>query len=289
MPEPGPDFTCIGMGKAGTGWLFDTLLHHPDFWMPPMKELHYLDHRIPKIRRAEIQGNKPRRKLERDRRARNMPPLEERDFAFFEEIRTVTNKPIDYRAYARLFRHKGTQLSGDVTPSYAAMEEELVAGAMGAFPKLKVIVLVRDPVARAWSHFTMKLRKNFAAEEDIFDPECLRRMLATPNNGAGYRASTTARRWRRHVPDEQFRVFFFDDLQAEPERISREILSFLGADPDKQAEVRHNRKADHAKTEMTPEVRDFLIAAFTEELRACAEVFGGPALNWPAKYGVSLR
>ena len=38
----GPNFICIGMAKAGTGWLFDQLKHHPDFWMPPIKEFGYL-------------------------------------------------------------------------------------------------------------------------------------------------------------------------------------------------------------------------------------------------------
>jgi hypothetical protein len=39
----GTDFLCIGMVKGGTGWLFDQLQFHPDFWMPPIKEMHYLD------------------------------------------------------------------------------------------------------------------------------------------------------------------------------------------------------------------------------------------------------
>src|SRR3954454_22181194 len=39
----GPDFLCIGAQKAGTGWLYEQLRSHPDFWMPPMKELHYFD------------------------------------------------------------------------------------------------------------------------------------------------------------------------------------------------------------------------------------------------------
>jgi hypothetical protein len=34
----GPDFLCVGVPKAGTGWLFDQLNAHPDFWMPPVKE-----------------------------------------------------------------------------------------------------------------------------------------------------------------------------------------------------------------------------------------------------------
>ena len=39
----GPDFFCIGAQKGGTRWLFDQLDHHPGFWMPPIKELHYFD------------------------------------------------------------------------------------------------------------------------------------------------------------------------------------------------------------------------------------------------------
>src|SRR5215469_17740999 len=45
----GPDFICIGMPKAGTGWLYDQLSHHPDFWMPPVKELHYLHRPVPTL------------------------------------------------------------------------------------------------------------------------------------------------------------------------------------------------------------------------------------------------
>ena len=34
----GPDFICVGMPKAGTGWLFDQLRYHPDFCVPePVK------------------------------------------------------------------------------------------------------------------------------------------------------------------------------------------------------------------------------------------------------------
>ena len=42
-PDAGPDFFCIGAQKGGTRWLYDQLQLHPDFWMPPVKELHYFD------------------------------------------------------------------------------------------------------------------------------------------------------------------------------------------------------------------------------------------------------
>ena len=38
-PDSGPDFLCVGAQKGGTRWLYDQLQLHPDFWMPPVKEL----------------------------------------------------------------------------------------------------------------------------------------------------------------------------------------------------------------------------------------------------------
>ena len=45
VPGAGPDFICIGAQKAGTTWLYWQLAAHPDFWMPPRKEIHYFNER----------------------------------------------------------------------------------------------------------------------------------------------------------------------------------------------------------------------------------------------------
>ncbi len=38
-----PDFLCVGAQKGGTSWLYQQLASHPDFWMPPIKEVRYFD------------------------------------------------------------------------------------------------------------------------------------------------------------------------------------------------------------------------------------------------------
>ncbi len=44
------------MQKAGTGWAYDQLQYHPDFWMPPLKEIHYLDRDAPTFGNARRQA-----------------------------------------------------------------------------------------------------------------------------------------------------------------------------------------------------------------------------------------
>ena len=38
-----PNFLGIGAQKSGTTWLHANLSQHPQIWMPPVKEIHYLD------------------------------------------------------------------------------------------------------------------------------------------------------------------------------------------------------------------------------------------------------
>ncbi len=65
---------------------------------------------------------------------------------------------MDLGFYTSIFRFKDERLSGDISPSYCTMPDDLIAEIMARFPKLKIVLMVRDPVARAWSHFTMKNR-----------------------------------------------------------------------------------------------------------------------------------
>ena len=48
----GPDFICIGMQKAGTRWLYQQLRGHPEFWMPPIKELNFFNGNLEKTRKS---------------------------------------------------------------------------------------------------------------------------------------------------------------------------------------------------------------------------------------------
>jgi hypothetical protein len=64
----------------------------------------------------------------------------------------------------------------------------------------------------------------------------------------------------------------------------------LGADPDKQGKplpADYNRKADYKKLELTESAKMALAEHFRSEIVASAELFGGRAREWPARYGLS--
>src|SRR5215469_11920927 len=151
------------MPKAGTGWLYDQLSHHPDFWMPPGKELHYLNQDVTKAKifKRYLEGTETGN-LRYGRR--NRLEWGERELTFLRDIVSCAGEPMNIGRYAGLFRHKGNLLSGDISPGYGTLEDRSIGEIAASLPETKIILLVREPVSRAWSRLSHAWR---AGEFDV--------------------------------------------------------------------------------------------------------------------------
>jgi len=269
-----PDFLCVGAQKGGTTWLYQQLDSHPDFWMPPIKELHYFD----KLSRVQ----------------RPSPPRcrDERDLRFLESIKSLSAKPhMDLENYARLFEPKASLLSGDISPSYSTLSNQVIRRVVEYFPALKVIFLARDPVERVWSHLSMEVHYRQIEPFEVTDVDQVNRNLLRRGMRLRSYPSEIVARWKRYVHPDRFRIYFFDDLQRNPTELRRSILHFLGADPEKpirRLTADYNDWAGMEKLPFTDKVRSHVARFFKKELKTCARRLGGPARDWPARYGFSL-
>jgi hypothetical protein len=272
--EARPDFLCVGSQKGGTSWLYRQLALHPDFWMPPIKEIHYFD------------------KLSRNKRLSTPRRRDERDVRFLESMKSLSARPyIDLENYGRLFMHKGSLLSGDISPGYSTLSEESIQRVVSYFRNLKVIFLARDPVERAWSQLSMGVRLGRINRFDVTDIDEVIRNLRSPGVSSRSYPSKIVARWRSYVHPDLFHLYFFDDLERNHIELRRSIIHFLGADPNKPSgDLRpdHNSSAGKEKLQLTDKVRSHVAQFFKDELQACARELGGPAKKWPARYGFSL-
>jgi hypothetical protein len=296
----GPDFICIGMPKAGTRWLYDQLQYHPDFWMPPVKEMHYLLNDVARMGNFEGRLGRERSPEKAARRARklaerNLLPRRQqsaRDLQFLEEAMELDGKPRDLDRYAALFRYKEGLLSGDVSPGYTQFTPEIIAQTAARFPGTRIMLMVRDPVAREWSHLCMAYRSGGRRTFDLAELESADtfRALLRRSTRLGTRTLPTQvfERWKTHAPKMEFRSFLFDALVEDGEKFRRDVVSYVGGDPDRAnaAHADYNRKSRDAKLPMTDLCRDVLVDYFKDELKACAEVFGAHAKQWPVTYGL---
>lgn len=272
------------MAKAGTGWLGDQLRHHPQCWIP-LQELAYLSHEAPGLRSAI-------RRLERirQRAERKQPRPDDPEMLFLEEVVAHAGQPRDLDQYISFFRHKGDLLSGDISPGYTTLDADTVRCLKDKLPELRIVLLLREPVERAWSHICMWHRNGKFDEELLGDIPRFRDYLQETKmlRDAAFPTRAVAH-WRQFGPDLRVQHFFFDDIAERPEHIRSQILAFIGAHSHKAGEdmpAGYNRKSQKGKLALAQPVREALIEHFADEIRACGRELGGPAQNWPARYGL---
>jgi hypothetical protein len=241
--------------------------------MPPVKELHYLN------------------SLNKTKRIHPPRCRDQRDTSFLDSMKNLSALSyIDLETYGRLFEHKGSLVSGDISPAYSTVSDEIIQRVVNSFPNLKVIFLARDPVERAWSQLSMGVRLGMISPFDATDAEEVIRNLLNPGVLLRSHPSKIVARWRRYVRPDLFRIYFFDDLEKNPSELCRSILQFLGADPNKsngRLKAEDNQDAGRKKLRLIDRVRSRVAQFFEQELQACAAELGGPAKRWPARYGFS--
>ena len=148
-------------------------------------------------------------------------------------------------------------------------------------PAVKLIVLLRDPVERAISHYWMEFNRGdeslsledaLAAEHERLAPEWERLRNGEPPGVPFRKASYVARglyadqlqRWFEHFPREQFLILDFQDLADDPVSVHRRTLAFLGVDPDAAHQSEFTPVHVGSKRETAPEIIDSLRRRFVE-------------------------
>jgi hypothetical protein len=159
-----------------------------------------------------------------------------------------------------------------------------------ALPEAKLIVLLRDPVERAYSHYQHELARGFETlsfEEAIErEPERvageLERMRVDPSyNSFSYQHHTYLARgryaeqlevWYALFPVQQILVLPSEELFAEPDRTYRRVLEFLGVPP--VSLPRYETFNPHHYSDMNEATRRRLVAYFTEPNMHLYELLG---------------
>jgi hypothetical protein len=285
----GPDFLGIGMMKAATGWLYDQLQFHPDFWMPPFKEFHYFDKPFPspamlELRRAALEDLPG---LNARRRGKTMRPLDARDLDFLDRVAACQGQPREVERYAGLFSPKGRLLTGDVTPAFSTLTAEQIAPLAGRFASTRAVLVVRDPVERMWSQITVTAMAKTGGIDALAEVESVRRLMRLVQVQSRSRPVEILGKWREAFGMDRVGVFFFEDVAERPQAAIADIVRFLGADPEKGGQAvpaGFNRKSSHPRAVMTPEIQRLLVDDLADELQRCAAVFGARGAAWLSRY-----
>lgn len=230
-----PDFICIGLPKTGTTWLFAHLNQFPEVWIPPPKEFYFFwglgkNHesggaKYHKIVPKTIQKNKRRYLARRWRFYKSKGfrvPIDTYQF----DLKFLLY-PRNPKWYESLF--KPDKIGGDLTTVLYWLGDEEIKRISEHLPRLKVMINLRDPVDRLWSN--TKMLADFVNREDIndwSDEKIIRRIDWNFAKCPSF--VELIEKWKRHFPEKQILVNYFDLLEDDPVAYLERICDFLGID-----------------------------------------------------------
>lgn len=137
--------------------------------------------------------------------------------------------------YRRLFAVDDGKLHGEITPRYAILSADKIRACHAAFPHLKIIYTLRNPIDRAWSAAKMELL-NQGRSVGQASPAFLLEMLMRHDSLARGDYETSIRNWLRVYPKASLLVLRFEDLVENPNTYLARCLAHLGVDDEPATE-----------------------------------------------------
>lgn len=260
--------------------------------MPPRKELHYFSRYVmaegggilaePRIFR-KLTGKARINVLWRRLVAADVGhSIHERNWDQLKwYLRFYFRTPTD-RWYQSLFEGRGDLLTGEMTPSYSMLTEEEVAHIARLWPHLRIILLMRDPIERAWSQVRFDWTRGVRDKMD--DLEEMKAFIDSPSQTLRNDYLRMLANWGRHFPSEQIFIGFYDDILEQPANLLERIHRFLGLEPQPlQDDVLAQKVNPSHEARMPEEIRAYLIQKCLPQLKELSGRLGGPATHWLEK------
>ncbi|NEZ67150.1 sulfotransferase [Leptolyngbyaceae cyanobacterium CCMR0082] len=202
-----PNFLIIGSAKAGTSSLHYYLRQHPQIFMPFSKEPKFFA-----LEGEEINFQNPDKGI---------------------NLYSINN----LEDYQKLFEDVTDEIAiGEASPIYL-YSEKAADRIKHYIPDVKMIVILRHPVDRAFSCYTHLKREDY--EPLSFEEGLKAEPSRIANNWshlwhyqtAGYYHAQLKPYFER-FDEKQFKIYLFEDLCRDSLGILRDIFEFLGVDPD---------------------------------------------------------
>jgi hypothetical protein len=259
--RPLPDFLIIGAQRGGTTSLYRYLCSHPEV-VPAVlnKGIHYFDTNYGKSAR-------------------------------WYRSHFPTSMA---RAIRRQRAGVSKTLTGEGTPYYAfhPFAAERIAALL---PEIPSILLLRDPVKRAYSHYQHEVARGFESlsfeealerEDDRLagEEERMRRdpaYVSFEHQHHSYLSRglylAQIQRWHQHFSRDRLLVLDSADLFKDTDATYAQVLTFLGLSP--RSLPQYKQLNAHGYSAMSDGARDFLAERLEEPNRALADYLGTP-MRW---------
>jgi hypothetical protein len=216
-----------------------------------------------------------------------------REMHFFDDEEIFSQQPVDYELLHRHFRVRAglalinrRRLAGEVTPSYLYWKPAMER-IRNYNPQIKLILLLRNPVDRAFAHWNMQRFKDRepldfldALKEEqqrIADmPSIESRRFAYVDRGF---YSDQLERVFKFFSREQVKIVKFEDFRDRKQETLDEIFEFLGVKPLRRVRDKDRNIVPYERA-MRPDERKYLSGVFAAEITKLEQMLAWDLADW---------
>ncbi len=203
-----PDFLIAGPPRTGSTWLFTNLYYHPDILLPKQKETYFF----------------------------NTLTLENPRASSFDSLQSYLgafrNPPYVHIAklvgcWQRTGHWYRPMLFGDATASNSTIEPSVIRDLLILNPELKVIIVLRDPLDRAWSHAKKDILERHGRSPEEVDLTDFDRFFRASGQMQYNRYATIIDNWSSQLQSKHLLAIEFKAIKENPAHVLEQVIEFL--------------------------------------------------------------
>jgi hypothetical protein len=216
----------------------------------------------------------------------NVTMGDQQEMHFFDDDEKFAGT-VDYELLHRHFPRVGrSTIAGECTPSYLYWKP--AAERIWQYnPKIKLLVLLRNPIDRAFAHWNMQ---RFKGREPLDFLEAVKeekiRIAGAPPIEARRFAyvdrglyAQQLERFFQFFPREQVKVVKFENFQQKQRETLDSIFSYLGLDPLASVRSKDRNVVPYERT-MNWQEKVFLFNSFVEDIVKLEKLLGWDCSDW---------
>ncbi|MDJ0744230.1 MAG: sulfotransferase [Xenococcaceae cyanobacterium MO_167.B27] len=218
-----PTFLIVGVQKAGTTSIYNYLQEHPQVYMSSVKETNFL----------------------------------ERDWEqLLAENSSLKNRIATFDDYCQLFAGVKDEIAiGEASPNYIFHYESSADRIQKYTPDAQLIVVLRNPVERAYSDYLMHLRDAISGQVKSLGEQIEHSSHKSFILRKGF-YYTPLKYYIDFFGQEKIKVFLYDDLCSNAQEFMAEMYEYIGVDKNFVANV--NKKTQQAKIPKNQSINNLL-------------------------------
>lgn len=268
-----PDFYCIGAEKAGTTWIYENLSMHPQIFSPYIKEIHYFNHLYLEHHRKWTDNHRNERYtkalkfLHEKQKQSSNKDIEEKII----HIENSLKGELTDSWYANFFKQaKREQLCGEYSPSYGLLPSKGIKHITGLNSNAKYFIILRNPVDREISKIKMELQRKYLSILDELPENQLETVIIKMINEEKYNYIEILKNWYEFVDNQNFKVFYFNDIKQQPHLLLKKLCSFLEIEYNEKYFLQAEKKVHKG---MDIKIPESIYEVLQEKHKACIRFF----------------